>query len=99
MRVRWAILPGLLCIAPNAMSGEIDQDEALRLRRAGTIVPLEQLIEQARRQRPGEVLETELEMRDGGYRYEIEIMDGEGRVWEMYYDAGTGEPLGSERED
>jgi len=99
MRVQFLSFLILLCGALDAASDGIDQDDVLRLRQAGAIVPLEQLIGQARLQHPGDVLEAELETHGGGYRYKIEIMDAKGRVWEMHYDAGSGRPLGSKPED
>ena len=74
--------------------------EAVReLMQQGDILPLEQILEQARRQRPGRVLETELERKRGGYIYEVEILDDNGEVWEMKFDAASGELLNQEQED
>ena len=45
------------------------------------------------------MLEVELEERHGGVYYEVEILDANGEVWEMYFDARSGELLGEEQED
>ena len=47
---------------------------------------------------PGKLLEVELEQEMGRWVYEFEILDDEGIVWELYYDAGTGELVKRELE-
>ena len=74
------------------------QDEAKKLKDRGTILPLEQVLRQARDDRPGRVVETELEKRHSGYVYEIKIVDEQGIVHEMKYDARSGERLKEKRE-
>jgi uncharacterized membrane protein YkoI len=62
-------------------------------------MPLEGILEQVRARHPGRILEVELEKDDGRYIYEIEVLDSEGKVWEMEIDAGSGEILETELED
>ena len=69
------------------------------LQQQGDILSLEQILESARQHHDGRVLETELEKKRGGYVYEVEMVDSAGQVWEMKFDAGTGELLKEERED
>jgi len=66
---------------------------------AGDILSLEQILQTARQQHAGRVLETELEEGRGGMVYEVEILDANGEVWEMKFDARSGELLGEEQED
>jgi uncharacterized membrane protein YkoI len=66
---------------------------------AGAILSLEQILQTARQQHAGRVLETELEESRGGMVYEVEILDANGEVWEMKFDARSGELLGEEQED
>lgn len=74
--------------------------EAIReLVQQGDILPLEQVLEQAHQQRPGRVLETELEQERGRYIYEVEVLDENGEVWEMKFDAASGALLEQEQED
>ncbi len=83
---------GLLSVPALAHGGdEIDYKVARELRKAGKIVAVEALLEDARRRRTGTLLEIELEREDGRYLYEIEILDDEGVVFEYYYDAQTGQ--------
>lgn len=67
-----------------------DVTEARRLRDAGVILPLATIIERATKEHNGRVIGTEFEPRDGLYLYEIEILDGNGAVWELEYDAANG---------
>ena len=76
------------------------EQEAVRsLTQQGDILPLEQILEAARQHHAGKVLETELEREDDRYIYEIELLDEGGTVWEMEFDATTGELLKQEQED
>lgn len=83
---------------PSARAGD-DHAKAARLRDAGEILPLERIVERAREQHPGRVLETELEDKRGRYVYEVELLDESGSVWEMKFDARTGALLEQELED
>ena len=60
---------------------------------------MQQILERARRHHDGKVLETELEQDRGRYIYEIELVDRQGQVWEMKFDAGSGELLKENQED
>lgn len=75
------------------------QDRALELRKRGDILPLELLIQKAQKIHPGKILEVELKKKRERYLYELEILDRNGVVWELYFDARTGELLKSKRED
>ena len=88
-----ALLLWSLAAGPSA-----DHEAAYELSREGRILPLEQILEQQRRDRPGRVLEVELEREDGRLVYELELLDAGGRVWELYYDAASGQLLESEAE-
>ncbi len=83
-----------------AHEGEVsDWDTAVRLAREGRIVSLESVVVDARGRQPGRLLEVEFERKDGRWTYEVEILDGHGRVWELYYDAASGELLRHEPSD
>ena len=87
-----------LVLAATAGAG-VDSREARKLLEAGDIVPLERITEDARTRHPGRILEVELDREDGRYVYEVELVDERGVVWELYYDARTGELLKDKRED
>lgn len=77
----------------NASLTVADHNEAYRLRHAGEILPLIKLIKIAKNLHPGELIEAELEHKYGRYIYEIEIAGNDGRFYDLYFDAATGELL------
>lgn len=104
MRFGTAMLAGLLFCAGMAPAtaedaAEDDHVTARRLRESGQILPLEQILERARARQPGQVLETELERKRDVYIYEVDILDADGWVWELKFDARTGELIKLERDD
>lgn len=89
----------LLLAATPVASRDLDQDEALRLRREGLIQPLEKLLNQAMDRHPGaRLLEAELEEEDGIYVYEIELLTADGVARELELDARDGRLLKDEED-
>ena len=89
----------LLLAATPAASRDLDQDEALRLRREGLILPLESLIQQAMERYPGaRLLEAELEEDDDIYVYEIELLTTDGIARELEFDARDGRLIKDEED-
>ncbi|HCS44860.1 MAG TPA: peptidase [Pseudomonas sp.] len=89
----------LLVFCSMAIARDLDQDEALRLRQQGVILPLEQLLQQALDRYPGaKLLEAELEEKHDVYIYEVELLTTEGVVRELDLDATTGQLL-KDKED
>lgn len=70
-----------------------DHDQVRELVEQGRILPLQTVLERADVEATGQLLEAELEKEDGTWVYELELLDADGRVRELYYDAGTGERL------
>ncbi len=65
----------LLVLNGSVSARDLDQDEALRMRQAGHILPLEQLLDEALQQYPGAtLLEAELEEEDDILVYEVEFL-------------------------
>ena len=90
----------LLTLTFGSSARDLDQDEALRLRRDGQIMPLEQLLKIALQRHPGAVLlEVELEEEHGVLVYEVELVTEQGVVRELELHAGTGEVLKDEVDD
>ncbi|WP_315869863.1 PepSY domain-containing protein [Pseudomonas sp. JV245A] len=82
------------------MARDLDQDEALRLRQQGVILPLEQLLKQAMDRYPGaKLLEAELEEKHDVYIYEVELLTVDGVVRELDLEAATGRLLKDEEDD
>lgn len=89
----------LLLAATPVASRDLDQDEALRLRREGLIQPLESVLQQAMARHPGaRLLEAELEEEDGVYVYEIELLTADGVARELELDARDGRLLKDEED-
>lgn len=76
-----------------------DHNRAKHLVESGEIVPLENILDNARKYHPGKVLEVELETKQDKLVYEIEILDTQGSVWEIMFDAHSGKLLNKEKEN
>lgn len=98
----WRVALALTLIAALAGAASADDNDhykARRLLEMGDILPLEKILEKATKNRPGRILEVELEDEKGVYVYEIEMLDENGIVHDLRYDAKTGEFLGQEDEE
>lgn len=93
---------GLFCLAmfcSAATARDLDQDEALRLRQKGVILPLAELMQKALDRYPdARLLEAELEEHDDHYIYEVELLTATGAVREIKLDAATGKLLKDEED-
>ncbi len=82
--------PSLLAVllSTSSLARDLDQDEALALRQAGTILPLEAVVERALVLYPGAtLLEVELEEEDDRLVYEVELLTRDAMVRELEFDA------------
>ncbi|MBK7664475.1 MAG: PepSY domain-containing protein [Sterolibacteriaceae bacterium] len=93
------LVTALLLGSVIPVRADSDHVAARRLLDAGEIMPLEKIAERARAEKPGQILETELKHKHDKYIYEVEILDGGGRVWELRLDARSGELLKVEKDD
>jgi uncharacterized membrane protein YkoI len=93
------LLVGVLLSGLPLASADEDHALARKLRDAGAILPLEDIVRHARAAKAGELLETELEEKQGRYIYEVEILDKSGQVWELKLDAANGHLISMERDD
>jgi len=91
----WMVVASLA----TAYADDDDHERARRLHDSGVIVPLEKVVAKVRATYPdSKVLEAELKDKEHGLTYEIEIVDKAGVVRELYFDARSGELLGSKQE-
>lgn len=88
-----------LAAAHPIVASEIDPETATKLKEAGKILPLEKIVEKARRKNPGRVLEAKLEEKGGRLAYEVELVDDDGVVRELIYDAKSGELISEGADD
>jgi uncharacterized membrane protein YkoI len=98
LKIRLLLLLIIACISGPVFADD-DHLKARQLLEAGTILPLEQLLDQARLEHPGHVLEVKFEQENERYVYEIELVDDNGEVWEIEYDAQTGELIEKEQKE
>lgn len=89
----------LIVVAAGSVQADDDHNRARELRESGEILPLETILAQVLANNMGRVLEVELKHKHGRYVYELEIVDAQGMVWELVFDAHTGRQLKRERED
>ncbi len=90
----------LLC-RPPLLQADSDADRARRLVQEGAILTLEEILPLLREARPGTLIELELEYerKHGTYVYEMEVLDADGRLWEVELDASTGALIEVELDD
>jgi uncharacterized membrane protein YkoI len=99
-RLPHVIVLSLAAVCSLAVARDLDQDEALKLRQKGAILPLEQLMQQALDRYPNaRLLEAELEEHDDHHIYEVELLTTEGVVREIKLDAATGALLKDKEDD
>lgn len=84
--------PAALALLAGAatLASDIDHDAVRRLALEGEILPLEEILQRARGEHDGRVIEVELKHKRGRYIYEIELVDERGEVWEFKLDAASG---------
>ena len=92
-----AVLAALVVSAANPAAAADDHSDAMRLRRSGEILPLQEVLKRSPRRGGERVLDVELERKQDGYVYEVESLDKKGRVRKDYYDAKTGNRMRSRR--
>lgn len=94
-----AVLVVLAAMSTNPTVADDDHGDAMRLRRSGEILPLQEVLKRSRRKRGERVLDVELERKRDRYIYEVESLDKKGRVRKDSYDAKTGKRVRSRRRD
>jgi len=88
-----------LIIVASPLFADDDNDQAKRLVESGEILALEVILKKAREIQEGKVLEVELERKMTKRIYEIELLASDGTVFELKFNAKTGEHLSTEKED
>lgn len=76
-----------------------DHDQAREAFERGDILPVLRILEIARAEVPGEVLEVDLDFEDEGPEYDVEILANNGRVRTVKLNARTGAVLEVENDD
>lgn len=95
-----SFLPGLAALAvvlglgvalpaspARAFGDDEDHVAAREALRRGEILPLSRILTVVQRRVPGDVIDVELERKDGRWRYEVKVLTSTGRVREVKLDA------------
>lgn len=100
---RWVCGALVIAAVTVALSVRADEDEmqAARLRAQGAILPLGDLLARAQVLRPGRLIDVRLhyEKEHSAYVYELMMLDPNGMVWEVEFDATSGALVELEQED
>ena len=90
-----ALVVALIAAAPQLADArdqdELRRDEVRRAVETGQIRSLADILKAVREKLPGEVAGVEIDRKDGRWRYEFRVVDGQGRLFEVYIDARSGE--------
>ena len=89
----------MLSVAAAGLCRGDDHEAAYRLRERQDILPLEELLRRAHLGADARILEIEREVLHGRHVYEIEYVDGNGRIREILIDASDGKILSEEEEN
>ena len=89
----------MLLFTAALSSGYAGSPDARKLLEQGKVLPLEIIIVESRKYKDGRILEVELEKHRQKLVYEIELITKDGIVWELYFDAETGQLLKSKQDD
>jgi uncharacterized membrane protein YkoI len=77
---------------PGVAKADPHDHDAVRLAvERGEIRPLTEILATIRGRLPGQVTGVEIERKAGRWLYEFRVVDGKGRLFEVYVDARTGE--------
>jgi len=86
----------LLTLPALSVLADDDQDQVLRWRQQGRVLPLEQILDRLDPSQRARILEIELEQEEGRVIYELKYVDTTGRILKLIIDARTGERLQGE---
>lgn len=88
----------LLSVLAFSMNANARHDLADKLESEGQIMTLEDILNIVNKELNGRILEAELEMRKGQYVYQLDLLDNDGVLWEVEYDASSGKLITKERD-
>ena len=94
-----ALLLALAGAGPARASDARDHDRARQAVAAGEVLPLRTILERVERDNPGQVMEVELERKDGRWIYEIKLLRTGGALVKLKINARDGTLLDSRERD
>lgn len=86
-----ALFAATLQLADARDQDALRRDQVRRAVEAGEIRSLADILKAARDKLPGEVAGVKVEHEEGRWLYEFRVVDGRGRLFEVYIDARSGE--------
>lgn len=89
----WAIAIAVVALWPatSLLADDADHDAVRHAVARGEIRPLSEIRDIVRGKLTGEIAGVEIERKSGRWLYEFRVVDGKGRLFEVYVDARTGE--------
>jgi len=88
-----------ILVVPAQAVDPSDHDRARKALEAGEILPLRTVLEKVDRETPGQVLEVELERKNGRWIYEIKLLRPGGALVKLLVDARDGAIIGRRERD
>lgn len=88
-----AVTAFAIAVPSHAKDDKADQRAASAALARGEILPIARVLTIATERVPGDVLKVKLEREAFGFKYEVKILTGGGRVREVEVDARTGRIL------
>jgi len=86
--------PAVITVAASPAGAEEGIPEVRQLYRSGEIRSLAAIVERAKQRYPdSRLVEAELKRHRQRLIYEVELIDADGVVRELYFDARTGDPV------
>jgi uncharacterized membrane protein YkoI len=87
------IISGIGLAGSSAAFADDDHREMMAIVKAAGLISIEEASQKALAAKPGTIIDAELDDRTWpqGWDYEFEIIDADGREWEVDIDAKTGE--------
>lgn len=89
LRALAALLLGLLALPAAQARSRGDHEWAREAVQSGEILPLDNVLERLAKEHPGQVLGVELERDDGGWVYEVKMLQPDGQLVKLIVDART----------
>jgi uncharacterized membrane protein YkoI len=87
-------LPGVIIALATVVGAPAlarDHDDARHAVERGEIRPLAEILATVRGKLPGEVVRVEIEQKNGHWLYEFRTVDAQGRLFDVFVDARTGD--------
>ena len=89
----------LLLLLITANNTHARHDIAIKLENDGKVLALEKIVAKAREIHPGRVIEAEISSENKSYVYEVEILDEDGVLWDLKFNASDGKLIESSKEE